>query len=162
MSVLNEAGLAGPGPGAVSAALSDEEKRRVAFCLTRSLVAEGISYDLIVTLDEVLSYWPVSAPRTRRFDGLLVRVGLPPRPQRLPDVATLSDEDAARFIDRFRRATQILLQVAPYRAETYPTRELSLLVALRDGHAPPGGALPYLRRWALAILAVLDLMGDDE
>ncbi|MFD9428474.1 MULTISPECIES: hypothetical protein [unclassified Streptomyces] len=149
------------GPPAVPVTPDDEMKRRVAFLLTRSLVAEGISYDLIVTLEEVLGDRPDPAPRTPRLDKLFVRCGLPLRPQRVPGVALLSERDAARITDRFRRATQLLMQVAPYRVAMYPTEELSLLVALRAAEAPHGEALPYLRRYALAILAVLELMGDD-
>lgn len=142
---------------------SDEGKRRLALCLTRSLVAEGISYDLIVTIEEVLSDRPDPTGRPPRLDRLLVRCGLPLRPQRAPALASLSEQDARRINDCFRRATHQLLQVAPYRvAPFYPPQELSLLVALRDKEAPLGEALPYLRRYALAILAVLELMGDDE
>ncbi|MGW8062262.1 hypothetical protein ACVV2G_08270 [Streptomyces ziwulingensis] len=42
-----------------------------------------------------------------------------------------------------------------------PTEELRLLIAPRDEETAPGEALSYGRRYALAILAVLDLMGDD-
>ncbi|WP_256076495.1 hypothetical protein [Streptomyces sp. BpilaLS-43] len=131
--------------------------------MTRSLVAEGISYDLIVTVEEVLSDRPEPTGRPSRLGRLLVRCGLPLRPQPGPTTAPFSEQDARRISDRFRRATRQLLQVAPYRVVPYyPTQELSLLVALRDEEVSPGEALPYLRRYALAILAVLELMGDDE
>ncbi|MFB8086920.1 hypothetical protein [Streptomyces sp. NPDC055992] len=137
-------------------------QRRLAVCLTRSLVAEGISDDLIDTLEEVLGDRPDAPVESARFDRLLARLGLPARRRQLLPVAPMSAQDAARITDRFRRATRQLMQVAPYRVSNYPNRELSLLVALRDQEPTAGEALAYLRRYALAILAVLDLMGDDE
>ncbi|HBF84504.1 MAG TPA: hypothetical protein DD420_32625 [Streptomyces sp.] len=154
--------VAAAGPSAMPVTPDDALKRQVAFHLTRSLVAEGISDDLIATLEEVLSDRPDPSAHTPLLDKVLVGCGLPLRRQRQPDVAPLSDQDAARITDRFRRATRLLMQVVPHRVAMYPTEELRLLIALRDEEAPPGEALPYLRRYALAILALLELMGDDE
>ncbi|CAL9359953.1 hypothetical protein SUDANB105_00643 [Streptomyces sp. enrichment culture] len=140
----------------------DEEKRRLAHLLSRSLADEGISDDLIATLEEVLSDRPGPALRSTRLDELLVRCGFPLRRQPPPEVAPLSDADAARISDRFRRATRQLIQVVPHRTAVYPTEELRRLLALRDEPTPRGDALSYLRRYALAIVAILDLMGDDE
>lgn len=139
----------------------DEAKRRLVHLLSRSLADEGISEDLFDTLEEVLADRPGRAARGRRLDDLVIRLGLPARRQLPPEVAPLSDEDAARITDRFRRATRQLVQVVPHRVAMYPTEELRHLLALRDEQPGPDEALPYLRRYALAILALLDLMGDE-
>lgn len=54
------------------------------------------------------------------------------------------------------------MHVVPHHAAMYPTDELRRLLALRDERPSPNQALSYLRRYALAIVALLDLMGDDE
>lgn len=137
-------------------------KRQLIYLLSHSLADEGISYDLIATLEEVLSDQPGPAPHSTPLDELSIRAGFPLRQQRPPEVAPLSDADAARISDRFRRATRQLIQVVPHRTAVYPTEELRHLLALRDEPTPRGDALSYLRRYALAIVATLDLMGDDE
>ncbi|MGW3957327.1 hypothetical protein ACWEKM_42065 [Streptomyces sp. NPDC004752] len=76
-------------------------------------------------------------------------------------MAPTTAADAARIADRFRRATGQLVQVVPHRVAVYPTEELRLVLVLRHEQPSPAQALSYLRRHALAILAVLDLMGDD-
>ncbi|WP_406003401.1 DUF6415 family natural product biosynthesis protein [Streptomyces sp. NBC_00829] len=144
----------------------DETMRRLAHVLSRSLAAEGISDALIDTLEDVLGDRPGPAPAdpSRKLDGLLIRLGLPlpRRPQLLKAAPPLSKEEAARITDRFRRATTPLMHVVPHRAAMYPTDELRRLLALRDERPSPDQALSYLRRYALAIVALLDLMGDDE
>jgi hypothetical protein len=108
--------------------------RRIAFSLSRSLADDGIGDDLYDALEEVL--------------------GERAHP----------DPDEAKLIsDRFYRATDQLMQVVPHRVRTYPTHEMRLLLGLRDECPSPDQAVPHLhlRRFALAILAVLDLMGDD-
>lgn len=140
----------------------DEAKRRLAYLLSRSLAKEGISEDLIDTLEEAFADRPGCAARSRKLDGLLIRLGLPVRRLRPPRVAPLSEDAVKRITDRFRRATRQLLQVVPHRVTMYPIEELCILLALRDEQPDPDEALPYLRRYALAILALLDLMGDDE
>ncbi|WP_149180494.1 hypothetical protein [Streptomyces sp. TRM49041] len=141
--------------------VEDELKRRIAHLLSRSLADEGIGDDLIDTLEEVLSDRPGPAAPSRKIDALLLRWGLPVPRRRPPEVAPLTAKDAARITDRFRRATRQLTQVVPHRVAVYPTEELRGLLALRDEQPTPAQALSYLRRYALAILAVLDLMGDD-
>lgn len=139
----------------------DETHRRIRQTLMRSLVAEGISDDLIATLEEIFTDRNPAVPK-RRLDGLLARMGLP-LPRRRPPAAAppLSQEDAARITSRFRRATQQLMQVAPHRTWWYPTEELRRLSALHDEQPAEGEELSYLRRYALAITALLELMGDD-
>lgn len=141
---------------------TDEDKRRLAHLLGRSLAEEGIPDDLIATLEEVLSDQPGVAAPARKVDGVLTRLGLPVPPRRSPPLAPLSPQDAARISDRFRRATHQLVQVAPHRVAIYPIEELRLLITLRNERPASGEALSYLRRYALAIVALLDLMGDDE
>ncbi|MEV7383860.1 hypothetical protein [Streptomyces lydicus] len=140
----------------------DTERRRLVHLLGRSLADEGIPDDLIATLEEVLSDRPGAAAPARKVEGLLARLGLPAPRRRPPEVSPLCPEDAARIADRFRRATRQLLQVAPHRVAFYPTDELRQLISLRNERPAPGEALSYLRRYALAIVALLDLMGDDE
>ncbi|WP_327352751.1 hypothetical protein [Streptomyces sp. NBC_01304] len=142
----------------------DETLRRLALSLCRSLADEGISDDLFDHLEHVLGegVQPAAAVRARRMDGLLVRLGLPlPRRRRQEKATPLLPEEAARISDRFRRATTQLMRVVPYRVAAYPTEELHRLIALRDERPAPDQAVAHLRRFALAILAVLDLMGDD-
>ncbi|MCZ4098954.1 hypothetical protein G3I60_42770 [Streptomyces sp. SID13666] len=139
----------------------DEAGRRLAYGLARSLAAEGISDDLIDTLEEVLRGWPGPAVPDRKLHAWLVRFGLPLPRRQPPDALPPSYEDAGRIADRFRRATRQLLQIVPHRVAMYPTQEVHLLLALCDEQPGPEGALSYLRRFTLAILAVLDLMGDD-
>ncbi|MFI0155786.1 hypothetical protein [Streptomyces lydicus] len=144
----------------------DADQRRLVHALSRSLAAEGISDDLIATLEEVLSGRPrqLNCPTSgRRLNALLTRLGLPLRPiQRPTAVQPLSYEEAMRITDRFRRATRQFLQIVPHRVAMYPAEELRLLIALRDERPHANEALSYLRRYALAIVALLDLMGDDE
>ncbi|OCC13989.1 hypothetical protein [Streptomyces sp. PTY087I2] len=137
----------------------DEAKRRLAHVMYRSLLSEGIAYDLIVTIDEVLSDAP--ALGGRRLDDVLVRFGFPARRSRPLESAPLSREDALRVRARFQRATVLFMQIAPYRAPGYPTEELRLLRDLSNERADLDDARPYLRRYALVLSALLDLMGDD-
>ncbi|MFF8789198.1 hypothetical protein [Streptomyces sp. NPDC015125] len=147
----------------VSFSTEDEDKRWLIHALSRSLAAEGISEDLIDTVEEIFTDRPDGAVPVRKLDGVLVRLGLPlPRRKRSTGVRPLTQEEAARITDRFRRATRQLMQVVPYRVAAYPTEELRRLLALRDEQPAPGDALSYLRRYALAISGLLDLMGDDE
>ncbi|WP_432001563.1 hypothetical protein [Streptomyces sioyaensis] len=141
---------------------NDLKKRRLAHALSRSLAFEGIPDDLIAMVEEVLSDRPCPAGPGRKLDNLLARIGLPTPRQRSPRTMPLSPEDATRIAERFRRATRLLLQIAPHRIAIYPTEELRRLLVLRDLRPAPEQMLAYLRRYALAILAVIDLMGDDE
>ncbi|MER5971664.1 DUF6415 family natural product biosynthesis protein [Streptomyces sp. NPDC002055] len=139
-------------------------QHRIVYLLSRSLSADGISEELIDALDEILRGRP-GAPtpiRGRRLAGLLARLGLPLPPSRPSGVAPLSPADTARITDQFRRATSQLIQIAPHRVAVYPTDELRRLLALRDERPAPDQALSHLRRYAMVISDLLDLMGDDE
>ncbi|MFE0257274.1 hypothetical protein [Streptomyces sp. NPDC059010] len=144
----------------------DETMRRLAHVLSRSLAAEGVSDDLIDTLEDVLGDRPAPAPANdgRKLNSLLLRFGLPlpRRQQHTRSAPPLSTEEAARIATRFNRATTQLMQVAPHRVAMYPTDELRRLLALRDERPSEGEELSHLRRYALAIVDILDLMGDDE
>ncbi|MEU0305808.1 hypothetical protein [Streptomyces cyaneofuscatus] len=133
----------------------DEEKRRIAHVMYRSLLSEGIAYDLIVTIEEVLS--DAQAVDRRRLDDLMVRFGFPARRSRPPESAPLSREERTRF----QRATVLFMQIAPYRAPVYPMEELQLLRDLSNERPDLDESRPYLYRYALVLSALLDLMGDD-
>ncbi|MFD6989393.1 hypothetical protein [Streptomyces sp. NPDC059943] len=142
----------------------DETLGRLAFSLSRSLAEEGVGDEVFDTLEDVLGDRAQRAParRVHRSDDLLVRLGLPlPLRRRQEKAAPLLPEEALLISDRFRRATTHLMQVVPHRVAMYPTQELRLLIALRDEQPTPDQAVAHLRRFAFAILTVLDLMGDD-
>lgn len=142
----------------------EETLGRLAFFLSRSLAAEGIGDEVFDTLEDVLGDRAQPAPprRVHRSDDLLVRLGLPlPRRRHQEKATAMLPEDAGRISDRFRRATTHLMQVVPHRVAMYPTEELRLLIALRDEQPAPDQAVAHLRRFAFAILDILDLMGDD-
>ncbi|MFD3909989.1 hypothetical protein [Streptomyces sp. NPDC058603] len=142
----------------------DETLRRLASSLSRSLADEGIGDDLFDTLEDVLGDRAQPAPegRVRRADDLLVRLGLPVPQRRHQEKATpLLPVEATRISNSFRRATTHLMQVVPHRVAMYPTEELRLLIAVRDERPDPDQAVAHLRRFAFAIVAILDLMGDE-
>lgn len=145
-----------------------ETMRRLSHVLSRSLADEPFSDDLFDTLEEILNdcHDPRPADRGRKLDQLLVRLGLPlPRQQRRATPAPLlSKEEATTITNRFNRATTRLLQIVPHRLDWYPTEEMRRLRALHDERPAidePLAALSYLRRYAVAITVVLDLLGDD-
>lgn len=138
--------------------------RMLAAALSRSLAADGIPGDLIDDLEDVLRPEPDPSPAPDRlWDGLLLRFGLPLRPRHRPTkpAPALSEEETARIAARFRRATGHLTSVVQWRTTWYPTEELRILRALHDERPAPEESRAYLRRYALAILTLLDLMGDD-
>ncbi|MEU9748342.1 hypothetical protein [Streptomyces niveus] len=137
---------------------------RLAFFLSRSLAEEGIGDEVFDTLEDILGDRAQPAPprRVHRSDVLLVRLGLPlPRRQRQEKAAPMLPDEAIRISDRFRRATTHLKQVVPHRVAMYPTEEVRLLISLRDEQPDADQAVAHLRRFAFAVLAILDLMGDD-
>lgn len=141
-----------------------ETAARVIGGLRCLLVKDGVGDDLYDALNEVLAEPP--PPRARRAKSALARFRpLAPRRRRPVKARPLSAQHAARLADLFRRATRQLLQVAPQRLPGWlPTEELHLLRVLRDERPDPQDPdeyMPYLRRYASALLAVLDLMGDD-
>jgi len=57
---------------------------------------------------------------------------------------------------RHRRA-----EVVPHLMQPYPVDEMRHLIYVSAEHPAPEGAHGHVRRLALAILTLLDLMGDD-
>lgn len=136
----------------------------LAVSLSRSLAADGIPGDLIDALEDALRPEPDPSPAPdRKLDGLLIRLGLPLPPRHHPPkpAPAWSEEETARITAVFHRATVLLIRVVQWRTTWYPTEELRLLRLLRDEHPTPEESRAYLRRYALAILAVIDLMGND-
>ncbi|MGW2840594.1 hypothetical protein ACWCWD_22725 [Streptomyces sp. NPDC001493] len=118
-------------------------------------VEEVIAADLLTALDEILNDAPSAATASRRPSrGLRSRHSSP---------AALSGADAARIRACFDRSVRPLLHAASQRIAPYPTAELHRMASFAHRQPAPGEQqLPYLRRFGLAILAVLDLLGDDE
>ncbi|WP_234329992.1 DUF6415 family natural product biosynthesis protein [Streptomyces viridochromogenes] len=100
--------------------------------LRRSLAHEAIDDELYDDLESVLGEHAHPAP------GQIV--------------------DIAR---RFREATTTLVEFVPHLVRPYPLDEIQCLIQVSAEHPSPDGAHGHLRRFALAVLALLDLMGDD-
>lgn len=103
----------------------------VLYGLRRSLASEAIDEQLYDDLEAVLGEY-----------------GLP-----APDLGTV-------LAARFREATTTFVEIVPYLVQPYPVDEMQRLVYLSAEHPHPDDAPGHLRRLALAILAILDLMGD--
>ncbi|WP_405576160.1 DUF6415 family natural product biosynthesis protein [Streptomyces sp. NBC_01092] len=61
---------------------------------------------------------------------------------------------------RFRKATTTFVEIVPYLVRPYPVDEMRRLIYVSAEHPHPDDASGHLRRLALAILSVLDLMGE--
>ncbi|RCG24079.1 hypothetical protein DTL70_12400 [Streptomyces diacarni] len=126
---------------------------------------EGIGDDLYNVLEQIVGERAQPAPdslRRPKLDDVLVRLRLPlPRRCRRGSAPPMDPAEAARITDHFRSATTELKQLAPHRTAVCPIREIARLIALADERPPPDQAVAHLRRYAFAILDVLDLMGDD-
>ena len=66
----------------------------------------------------------------------------------------------AAIAARFREATTTFVEIVPYLVQPYPVNEIRSLVYLSAEYPYPDDAPGHLRRFALAVLAILDLMGD--
>ncbi|MEU7644831.1 hypothetical protein [Streptomyces huasconensis] len=73
-----------------------------------------------------------------------------PTPQEIEELAA-----------RFRQTTLSLIQLVPYTVKPYPLDAMYLLTELRAERPQPQHAHRYILRYALAIVDVLDLMGDN-
>jgi hypothetical protein len=62
---------------------------------------------------------------------------------------------------RFREKTTMLVEVVPHLVQPYPIDEMRRLIDLSAERPHPDDAHGHLRRFALAVLALLDLIGDD-
>lgn len=121
---------------------------------------EAIAQDLITALDDILCGGPQVAASAKR-SGRSARFGLPARRRPAPPTA-LSAADAARIGAIFDRSVRPLLHAASQRVVPYPTAALRHMNSLANTRPGPGEQIPHLRRLGVAILTVLDLLGDDE
>ncbi|MFF4031522.1 DUF6415 family natural product biosynthesis protein [Streptomyces sviceus] len=79
----------------------------------------------------------------------------------LGEHAQPAPHETAVVAGRFRKATTTLVDIVPHLVQPYPVDEMRHLIYLSAEHPGPEGAHGHVRRLALAILALLDLMGDD-
>ncbi|MEU1149351.1 hypothetical protein ACFYO9_29210 [Streptomyces sp. NPDC005863] len=79
----------------------------------------------------------------------------------LGEHARPTPEEIEGLAARFRQTTLSLIQLVPYTVTPYPVDEMYLLTELRAERPQPRNAHRYILRFALAIVDVLDLMGDN-
>jgi hypothetical protein len=72
----------------------------------------------------------------------------------------LDPEEVAAIAARLRRATTGLVAIVPDLVKPYPIDEVRRVIDMRAQQPPPEEARGHLVRQAVAILALLDLMGD--
>ncbi|WP_241518509.1 DUF6415 family natural product biosynthesis protein [Streptomyces sp. CB03238] len=101
------------------------------YSLRRSLASEAIDEQLYDDLDAVLDEYARPAPH-----------------------------EVTSIAKRFRQTTTKIVEVVPYLVRPYPVEAMRRLIYLSAEHPHPDDALGHLRRFAVAILAILDLMGD--
>ncbi|MEU3091331.1 DUF6415 family natural product biosynthesis protein [Streptomyces massasporeus] len=109
----------------------DETLGVVLFGLRRSLASEAIDEQLYEDLEAVLGEYARPVPHL-----------------------------VAAIATRFRQATTTFVEIVPYLVRPYPVDAMRRLIYLSAEHPHPDDAPGHLRRFALAILAILDLMGD--
>ncbi|GGR34845.1 DUF6415 family natural product biosynthesis protein [Streptomyces aurantiogriseus] len=102
------------------------------FSLRRSLAQEAIDEQMWEDLEAVLGEYALPAP---------------------PAVTVIAK--------RFRTATTTLVEIVPYLVRPYPVEEMRHLIYVSTEHPHPENARGHVNRFAMAILAVLDLMGDE-
>ncbi|MFJ8953517.1 DUF6415 family natural product biosynthesis protein [Streptomyces sp. NPDC102381] len=83
------------------------------------------------------------------------------------DLDAVLDEDAKPTSDevpviagRLREATTKLVEIVPYLVRPYPIDEMRDVIDMSVEQPPPELARGHLVRFAMAILTLLDLMGD--
>ncbi|QEU90522.1 hypothetical protein [Streptomyces kanamyceticus] len=84
------------------------------------------------------------------------------------DLNTVLDEqhrptsaEISRLADRFRQVTLVLIELVPLTVTPYPVDAMQLLIELRANQPCPQRSHRHILRFALAIVDVLNLMGDD-
>ncbi|MFI7315707.1 DUF6415 family natural product biosynthesis protein [Streptomyces venezuelae] len=102
------------------------------YSLRRSLASEAIDEQLYDDLDAVLDEYARPAPH-----------------------------EITAIAERFRKTTTKIVEVVPYLVRPYPVEAMRRLIYLSAEHPRPDDALGHLRRFALTILAILDLMGES-
>ncbi|MFG3263410.1 MULTISPECIES: DUF6415 family natural product biosynthesis protein [Streptomyces] len=75
--------------------------------------------------------------------------------------ADIAPREARAIVKRFREATTKLVELVPYLVRPYPVDEMRRLIYQSAEHPRLEDELSHLRRLALAILTILDLMGDN-
>ncbi|NNN34640.1 hypothetical protein HLK59_30630 [Streptomyces sp. S3(2020)] len=78
----------------------------------------------------------------------------------LGEYADLAPVEVTVIAEWFRTAATNFVEVVPRLVLPYPEDEMRHLIYLSAEHPRPDDALGHLRRFALAILVILDLMGD--
>ncbi|MDX2554756.1 DUF6415 family natural product biosynthesis protein [Streptomyces stelliscabiei] len=78
----------------------------------------------------------------------------------LGEHARLTQFETTVIVRRFRKATTTFVEIVPHLVRPYPLDELTRLIDLSAEQPRFDAAHGHLRRFALAILALLDLMGD--
>lgn len=78
----------------------------------------------------------------------------------LGEYADLDPDEVTVIAEWFRTAATNFVEVVPRLVRPYPEDEMRRLIYLSAEHPRPDDGLGHLRRFALAILAILDLMGD--
>ncbi|MFF3332641.1 DUF6415 family natural product biosynthesis protein [Streptomyces sp. NPDC002888] len=101
------------------------------YSLRRSLASEAIDEQLYDDLESVLGEYAHPPPR-----------------------------EVTAIAERLRKATTKFVEIVPYLVRPYPIDEMRRLIYLSAEHPHPEDTPGHLRRFALAILAILDLMGD--
>lgn len=110
----------------------EPDLHRIINALARSLADEGISDAIYDALNEVL------------------------------DAATdFTPDQLLHISNTLRSAGRQLIHIAPYRTVFCPTAQIAGLRTLHDEQPALEHALSYVRRFAVAISALLDEMGDD-
>ncbi|MFJ9085463.1 hypothetical protein ACIRL3_23880 [Streptomyces sp. NPDC102384] len=110
----------------------EPDLRRVINALARSLSDDGISDAIYDALNEVL------------------------------DTATdFAPDELQHISNTLRSAARQLIHIAPYRTVFCPAAQLARLRTLHDERPVAEHSLSYVRRFAVAISALLDEMGDD-
>lgn len=102
------------------------------YSLRRSLAREAIDEQLYDDLDAVLDEYAQ------------------PTPHQITAIA-----------ERFRKTTTEIVGVVPYLVRPYPVEAMRRLIHVSAEHPHPDDALGHLRRFALTILTILDLMGES-
>lgn len=78
----------------------------------------------------------------------------------LGEHARPTPQEIAVIAARFRMATTTFVEIVPHLVRPYPLDELMHLIDVSAEHPHFETAHGHLRRFALAILSLLDLMGD--
>lgn len=78
----------------------------------------------------------------------------------LGEYADLDADEVPVIAEWFRAAATKFVEIVPRLVRPYPVHEMQHLIYLSAEHPHSEDALGHLRRLALAVLALLDLMGD--